>query len=139
MRRRSFFFLDILRDSTLGIGAEDPSDRAKRPLVHVANTERRIVFKEVELRPKGPSEQMRQVETASQQPNVTTSSKKRRPQTLEELVGNEPVGEPAPRGRGGRRARKGKEKAQDAEMVQAESGDPEGEMPRGQSDPMDAS
>ncbi|KIP05052.1 hypothetical protein PHLGIDRAFT_108704 [Phlebiopsis gigantea 11061_1 CR5-6] len=120
-------------------GADDASDRGKRSLVHVTNTERRIVFKEVELRPKVPNEQMRQAEAASQQPSAMTSSKKRRPQTLEELVGNEPVGEPAPRGRGGRRARKGKEKELDAEMAHAEDDTPAGEGLRAQGSPMDTS
>ena len=78
--------------------------------MHIANTERRIVFKEVELRPKGSNEQTRQVQAVSQQPSTTSSSKKRRPQTLEQLVGNEPASEPVSRGRGGRRSRKGKER-----------------------------
>ena len=102
--------------------------------MHVANTERRIAFKEVELRPKGSSEKAKQQTDA--QHSGGSSSKKRRPQTLEQLVGNEAVDEPVSRGRGGRRKTKDKSSAE----AESDVRDGEGvEVPRGQGDPMDTS
>lgn len=86
--------------------SDDQSSRGKRPLLHVANTERRIAFKEVELREKGSSQKMS--EASSHERSGTSSSKKRRPQTLEQLVGNEAPGEASSRTRGSGRGRSGR-------------------------------
>jgi hypothetical protein len=77
--------------------------------MHVANTEKRIAFKEVEVREKGS---LRPSETVAQ-----PTAKKRQPQTMEQVVGNEGVNDSSfTRGRGGRRGRgggksKGKQRA----------------------------
>lgn len=108
--------------------------------MHVANTEKRIVFKEVELREKGSG--------GAKQPEASAhgAGKKRKPRTVDEVVGNDDtVEEQAVRGRRGRRPRggrksKGKERAEndDGELSVNETG-AGAETPRAQDDPMDTS
>ncbi|KAF7328998.1 hypothetical protein MVEN_02529800 [Mycena venus] len=45
----------LLGTELLFTEGKDPSDWSKRPIVHVANTEQRIHFKEVQLKPKNPA------------------------------------------------------------------------------------
>lgn len=76
--------------------------------MHVGNTEKRIRFREVELREKQPEIASDQVgPTPHEQTNV--NPKKRIPQTVGEIAGNLSVEEIQTR-RGGRRGRKSKGK-----------------------------
>ncbi|OBZ73283.1 hypothetical protein A0H81_07033 [Grifola frondosa] len=76
---------------------DDQHDRSKKSLVHIANTEQRICFKEVEFKEKDSA--------ASAQPpeNATDGTKKDTHTPVNQLVGNGK--EQAPRGRGGGRKR----------------------------------
>lgn len=86
---------------TLNTTTDDQPAHGNKALVHIANTERRISFKEVEVREKGSA---RPTETAAQ-----TATKKRQPQTVEQVVGNEDTNQASSaRGREGRRARGGR-------------------------------
>ncbi|PPQ74475.1 hypothetical protein CVT24_000126 [Panaeolus cyanescens] len=77
-------------------------DRTKRPLVHVANTERRIAFKEVTLVPKG----------SAQDPRTSTAKAPKRPTTSSTKSSTKSKG-------------KGKQKAP---AVEVDVGDAEGEV-----------
>ncbi|KAI0739596.1 hypothetical protein C8Q80DRAFT_190744 [Daedaleopsis nitida] len=82
---------------------EEPHERGKRSLVHVANTERRIRFKEVELRPKRAGD----VPDAQALPAVKSSSIGR---VKMEHVMSGSAG-PSRKGRGGRKRGRGAFKA----------------------------
>ncbi|GJE93566.1 TFIIIC subunit 6 domain-containing protein [Phanerochaete sordida] len=101
---------------------DDCQGRTKRGLVHVANTEKRIAFREVELREKG---------AGPPGGSTAAASKKHRPRTVEQVVGNDPAADEQPvRRRGGRKA-KGKARDDGAE--------PGADTPRPHDDPMDTS
>ncbi|RDX44316.1 hypothetical protein OH76DRAFT_1359734 [Lentinus brumalis] len=87
---------------------EEHSERGKKPLVHVANTERRIRFKEVELKPKQAAGAVPDA-PASSAPTAKSSSTARK---VERQMGHVMSGSAGPsrRGRGGRK--RGASKAQ---------------------------
>lgn len=94
---------------------DDQAERNKKGLAHVANTERRIRFREVELKPKNQSN-LAFIAEISPSTVVATSSKKKITGTVEELVGNETGSAPRGRGRRGRgKSTKGKGRAQTAQ------------------------
>lgn len=91
----------------------DESDQTKKSLVPFSTTEKRIRFREVDLKPKKEEPPPGQTDV-SQYEHTSVNAKKRKVQTVEQLVGNEPVeGASATKGRRGRRKSKGKEKAQE--------------------------
>ena len=93
--------------------ATDESDQSKKTLVPFSTTEKRIRFREVELKPKKEEQAPGQTDVA-QYEHTSVNAKKRKVQTVEQLVGNEPVeGTSGKRGRRGPRKSKGKEKAQE--------------------------
>ncbi|KAI0804542.1 hypothetical protein BC629DRAFT_1487838 [Irpex lacteus] len=94
---------------------DDQAERNKKGLAYVANTERRIRFREVELKPKNQSN-LAFIAEISPSTVVATSSKKKITGTVEELVGNETGSAPRGRGRRGRgKSTKGKGRAQTAQ------------------------
>ena len=94
-------------------GPTDESDQTKKSLVPFSTTEKRIRFREVELKPKKEEPLPGQTDV-SQYEHTSVNAKKRKVQTVEQLVGNEPVeSTPGAKGRRGRRKGKGKEKAQE--------------------------
>lgn len=102
---------------------ESDVDRTRKPLVHVGTSERRVRFREVEVKAK--TDKVPETTTAQTHvkvlPKGKNNKKDRLPETVEEVVGSANVNA-QPRRRGGRRAKdsdKGKEKVvepPDAEM-----------------------
>ena len=76
--------------------------------MHIGNTEKRIRFREVELKEKKPETTPDQVRP-NQYEQANVNPKKRIPQTVEEIAGNLPA-EETPTRKGGRRGRKSKGK-----------------------------
>jgi len=62
---------------------DDVHDRGKRSLVHVGTTEKRIRFREVELKPKNIADS-----TAAHFPEPIVSGKRRAPEGVDEVAGN---------------------------------------------------
>ncbi|TFK80168.1 hypothetical protein K466DRAFT_504357 [Polyporus arcularius HHB13444] len=101
--------VSLLGTELLFTEATEHSERGKKPLVHVANTERRIRFKEVELKPKQAAGAVPDA-PASSAPTAKSSSTARK---VERQMGHVMSGSAGPsrRGRGGPRKR-GASKAQ---------------------------
>ncbi|KAI0704974.1 hypothetical protein BC835DRAFT_711120 [Cytidiella melzeri] len=86
---------------------DDRNERNHKGLTHVANTERRIRFKEVELRPKNNAQDLYNIEISPGEA-VSVPSKRKFTGSVEELVGNESA-ETSSRGKSKRsRGNKGK-------------------------------
>ena len=85
--------------------ADEHHDRSKKSLVHVANTERRIRFREVELKPKQAGDAHgTQAQTTAKMSNVAKKVKTQMEHVMSGSAG------PSRRGRGGRK--RGSSKAQ---------------------------
>ena len=85
--------------------ADEHHDRSKKSLVHVANTERRIRFREVELKPKQAGDAPgTQAQTTAKMSNVAKKVKTQMEHVMSGSAG------PSRRGRGGRK--RGSSKAQ---------------------------
>ena len=82
----------------LWICLEEHADRGKRPLVHVATTERRIRFREVELKPK----QAGDAPTVASSTMAKSSSVAKKVKSQMDRVMSGSAG-PTRRGRGGRK------------------------------------
>ncbi|KAI0085272.1 hypothetical protein BDY19DRAFT_909230 [Irpex rosettiformis] len=91
---------------------DDQGERNKKTLTHVANTERRIRFKEVELQTKNQTNK-HPISGSYPSEAVNIPPKKRITGTVEELVGSEATQAPRGRGKRGRgKSTKGKGRGQ---------------------------
>ncbi|KAH7922304.1 hypothetical protein BV22DRAFT_667847 [Leucogyrophana mollusca] len=85
---------DTLLGTELLFTEEKPdSDRHKRSVVHVANTEQRVIFREVELKPKPDPSSQPEAQGPDTRPSETTSTASAvelpaTNQTLERITGN---------------------------------------------------
>ena len=93
--------------------SEEHVDKGKKPLVHVANTERRIRFHEVELRPKQDGD----ASQATPSTIAKSSSVARKVQTQMDHVMSGSAG-PTRRGRGGRKRGLTRPKGKGRELVE---------------------
>ncbi len=107
--------------------SEEHSERGKKPLVHVANTERRIRFKEVELKPKQAAGTVPDAPAASA-PTAKSSSTARK---VERQMGHVMSGSAGPsrRGRGGRKRGASTAQSQDKGPVEEPPADPSERQP----------
>ncbi|TFK85183.1 hypothetical protein K466DRAFT_664668 [Polyporus arcularius HHB13444] len=106
---------------------EEHSERGKKPLVHVANTERRIRFKEVELKPKQAAGNVPDAPAASA-PTAKSSSTARK---VERQMGHVMSGSAGPsrRGRGGRKRGASTVQSRDKGFVEEPPADPSERQP----------
>ncbi|RPD56792.1 hypothetical protein L226DRAFT_574142 [Lentinus tigrinus ALCF2SS1-7] len=105
---------------------EEHTERGKKPLVHVANTERRIRFKEVELKPKQAADAQ-----AASAPTAKSSSTAKKVEKQMDHVMSGSAG-PSRRGRGGRKrgASKAQVRGKGRVQVQVEESPPEPSDPQ---------
>ncbi|KAI0808171.1 hypothetical protein C8Q74DRAFT_117018 [Fomes fomentarius] len=106
-------------------------DRGKKPLVHVANTERRIRFKEVELRPKSSGD----TAPTDNQPGsaaAKSSSAAQKAKTQIDHVMSGSAGA-SRRGRGGKKRGSSKAKLKGKGRAENPTAEPDEEQPRSDS------
>lgn len=110
--------------------ADENHDRGKKPLVHVANTERRIRFKEVELRPKSSGDTAQADTQASMEAKSSAAAKKAKTQIDHVMSGSAGLSR---RGRGGRKRGSSKAKLKGKGRAENPTPEPDEEQPRSDS------
>ncbi|KAI0337833.1 hypothetical protein BDW22DRAFT_845777 [Trametopsis cervina] len=106
----------LLGTELLFVDSKDgQNERKQNGLTHLANTERRIQFKEVELKPQHSPEEAPPAEPSPQA--TTTPARRRRAETVQQMIGGENVQSSS---QGSRKRQPKQDKGKGREVVQSD-------------------